>query len=118
MIAADRKSVAVATEEEHVKIGPGETNPARQRDGATVNKVCPVAVDEIREARRTTDSGKRDNLFVLEIAFLEEFVKRGEHSKVATTGAPRRVVGGDCFLGQFLARLRCRSGGYERSGRF
>ena len=43
--------------------------------------------------------GKRDNLFVLEVAFLEEFVKRGEHREIAATGTPRRMVSGDRFLG-------------------
>src|SRR3954447_21798342 len=51
MIAADGESVAVAAEQEHVEIGPGETDAARKRHCAAVNEVRAVAVDEIRKTR-------------------------------------------------------------------
>ena len=51
MVAADRESVAVAAEQEHVEIGPGETDAARERDRAAVNEVRAMAVDEIWKTR-------------------------------------------------------------------
>ncbi len=98
MVATDGKTVAVAAEQEHVQIGPGETNAGRKWDGAAVNVMRAVAVDEIWKTRRTTDSGEGDDLFVLEIAFLEDLVKRSEHGEIAATGTPRRVIGRDRFL--------------------
>ncbi len=99
MIATNRKAVAVAAEQKHVEIGPGEADTAGKRDRATVNEVCTVTIDEIRKARRTTDPCKRDNLFVLEISFFQKFVERGEHGEIAAARTPRRVIGGDCFFG-------------------
>jgi hypothetical protein len=64
-----------------------------------VDEVRAMAVNEIWKARGTTKSGKRDDFFVREISFLEEFVKRGEHSEIAATGTPRRMVSGNRFLG-------------------
>ncbi len=61
--------------------------------------MCAVAVDEIGKARRTTDPGEGDDLFVFELAFLEDFVERSEHCEIAAAGTPGRVIGGDGFLG-------------------
>ena len=51
MIAADGESVAVTSEQEHVEIRPGETNAGGERNGAAMNEVRAVAIDEIRKAR-------------------------------------------------------------------
>ena len=51
MVAADGESVAVAAEQEHVEIGPGETNAGGERDGAAVNECAPWPL---------TKYGKRD----------------------------------------------------------
>ena len=51
MVAADRKAVAVAAEQEDVEIGPGETDAAGERDGASVDEMSAVAIDKIRKAR-------------------------------------------------------------------
>src|SRR5207249_9909771 len=77
VVAADGETVAVATEQEDVEIGPGEADAGRERDGAAVDVVHAVAVDEVRKARRTTDPGEGDDLFVIELAFLKDFVERG-----------------------------------------
>ncbi len=77
--------------------------PDGERDGAAVNEMRAVAVDEIREARGTADAGEGDDLLVLELAFLEDLVIGGEHGEVAAAGTPGRVVGGEGFLGEFLA---------------
>src|SRR5215472_16832222 len=51
MVAADGESVAVAAEKEYVEVGPGEADATGEWYRAAVNKMCPMAVDEIREAR-------------------------------------------------------------------
>jgi hypothetical protein len=86
-----------------VEIGPGQADPARIRDGATVNEVGPVAVDEVRKARGTTDPGNGDDLLVIELAFLEDLVIGREDREVAAAGTPGGVIGGDGLLGEFLA---------------
>src|SRR5438105_1201479 len=98
MVAANRETVTVATEQKDMEIGPSQANAAGERNGAAVDEMRAVAVDEIRKARRTTDPGESDDLFVLEISFLEDFVERSEHGEIATTRTPCRMVGGDGFL--------------------
>src|SRR5439155_15267257 len=99
MVAADGEPVAVAPEEEPVEGGPGEAGAASEWNGAAVNVMRAVAVDEIGKARRTTDPGEGDDFFVFELAFLEDFVERGQHCEIAAAGTPCRVIGGDGFLG-------------------
>src|SRR6266699_1379115 len=99
MVAADGKPVAVAAEQEDVEVGPGQADATRERDGATVNVMRAVAVDEIGKARRTTDPGEGDDLFVIELPFLEDFVERSQHSEIAAARTPWRVIRSDRFLG-------------------
>ena len=99
MVAADGEPVAVAPEQKDLEIGPGQADAAGQRDGAPVNEVGPVPVDEIREARGTTDPGEGDDLLVVDLAFLEDFVIGSEDREVAAAGTPGGVVGGDGFFG-------------------
>jgi hypothetical protein len=99
MIAPDGEPIAVAAEQKHMQIGPSEADARREWDGAAMNVMRAVAIDEIRKARRTTDACESHDLFVLDVAFLEDLVKRGEHSEIAATGTPGRVVGSNGFLG-------------------
>ncbi len=64
-----------------------------------MNEVGAVAVHEIGKARGAADPGEGDDLFVIELAFLQDFVIGGENGEVAAAGAPGRVIGGDGFLG-------------------
>jgi hypothetical protein len=68
-----------------------------------MDEVGAVAVDEVRKARGATDARESDNLFVIELAFLEDLVIAGENGEVAATGTPGRVIGGDGFLGELLS---------------
>ncbi len=99
MVAADGETVTIAAEQKDMEIGPGQTDASRERDGAAVNEVGAVAVDEIRKTRRATDPGKGDDLFVLELAFLEDLVEGRQNREVAAAGAPGGMVGGNSFLG-------------------
>ncbi len=51
MVPANGKPVAVAAEQEHVEIGPGQADAGRERDGAAVNVMRAVAIDEIWKTR-------------------------------------------------------------------
>ena len=51
MVAADGETVAVAAKQKYVEIGPGQADAGSERDGAPVNEVGAVAVDEIGKAR-------------------------------------------------------------------
>src|SRR5437660_3702107 len=103
MVAADGEAVAVAAKEEDVQVGPGQADATRERDGAAVNEVRAVAVDEIGKARRATDAGEGDDLLVIELAFLDDFVEGSQNGKVTATRAPSRVIGGDGFFGEFFS---------------
>src|SRR5204863_3794697 len=92
MIAADGETVAVAAKEEDVQVRPGQADAGRERDGTAVNVMRAVAVDEIGKTRRATDARERDDLFVIELAFLEEFVEGRQNRKVPTTWAPGWMV--------------------------
>jgi hypothetical protein len=51
MVAANGEPVAVAAKEEDVQVRPGQADPGGERDGAAVNVMRAVAIDEIRKAR-------------------------------------------------------------------
>ena len=75
--------------------GRARLMPARQRDGAAVDEVGAVAIDEIGKTRGTTDPGEGDDLLVIELAFLEHLVIGSENGEVTAARAPGRVIGGD-----------------------
>ena len=51
VVAADGEAITVAAEQEYVQIGPGEADPRREWDGAAVNVMRAMPVDEIRKTR-------------------------------------------------------------------
>src|SRR5205085_8161896 len=91
-------------EEKDVQVGPGQADARGERDGAAVNEMRAVAVHEIREARGATDPGEGDDLLVIELPFLDDFVIGSEHGEVAATGTPGGVIGGDGFLRELFSR--------------
>src|SRR5581483_9535235 len=99
VVTADRETVAVATEKEDMQVGAGQTDSAGERNPAAMDEVRAVAVNEIGKARGTTDARESNDLFVLEISFLENFVERSEHGEIAAARAPGRMIGGDCLFG-------------------
>ena len=56
MVAADGKGVAVAAENEHVQVRPGERNAAGKRQGAAVDVMHAVRLDEIRKPAGAADA--------------------------------------------------------------
>src|SRR6266850_81604 len=75
MVAADGKTVAVAPEEKNMQVGAGQADAGSKGHSAAVNEVRAVTVDEIGKTRRTTDPSEGDDLFVIELAFLENLVE-------------------------------------------
>jgi hypothetical protein len=51
---------------------------------------------------------------VIELAFLENFVERGEHGEIAATRTPGGVIGSDGFFGELFPR-RCSGGCVSRN---
>src|SRR5688572_31442584 len=103
MVAADGEAVAVPAEEKDVQVGPGQAHAGSERDGAAVNEMRAVAVHEIGETRGTTDPGEGDDLFVIELAFLDDFVIGGEDREIAAAGTPGGMIGGDGLFGKLFA---------------
>jgi hypothetical protein len=106
VVTANREASSIAAKEEDLQVGPGQTDTRGKRDGPAVDEVSAVSINEIGKARGAANAGKGNDFLVLDLAFLEDFVIAGENGEIAAAGAPRRVIGGDSFLGQFLARRR------------
>ena len=104
VITADGEAVAVAAKHKNMKIIAAEADTSGKRQGAAVNIVAAVRIDEIGEAGGAANAGERDNFFLRIIKFLEDFIKRGEYGKIAAAGAPRRVVGDEDFFSEGSAR--------------
>src|SRR4029077_714623 len=55
MVAADGKTVTVAPKQKDMEIGPGQADAGSKGNGAAVNEVRAMTVDEIGKTRRTAD---------------------------------------------------------------
>src|SRR6476660_44087 len=51
MVAADGETVTVAAKQKDMEIGPGQADAGSKRNGAAMNEVRPVTVDEIGKTR-------------------------------------------------------------------
>ena len=69
-----------------------------------MNVVSAMRVDEIGEARRAADPGEGDDFFLRIVQLFENFIKRSEDGEITASGAPRRMVRGENFLGERRAR--------------
>jgi len=47
--------------------------------------------------------GEGDDLLVIELPFLDDFVIGSEHGEIAAAGTPGGVIGGDGFFGELFA---------------
>ena len=79
MIASDGESIPVAAEDEQVQIRARKRNAAGKGQGATVNIVRAVGLDEIGKSARTTNPCDRGDLFVPQFAFFNEFEIQRQH---------------------------------------
>src|SRR5688572_9314100 len=100
MVATDGEAVAIAAEYEHMQVVAAERDAGGKRQGAAVDVVTAVRVDEIGEARRAADAGEGHDFFLRIVELLEDLVEGGQHGEVAAAGTPRRVVGEEDLLGE------------------
>jgi len=110
VIAPNGEGVTVATENEHVQIRPAQRNTAGEGQGASMNEVNTIGLDEIGETAGTADARDGGDLLVREVALFEQFVIESEDGKIAATGTPGRMVRGEFFLRDFARLFRRRSG--------
>ena len=113
MIAADGKGVAVAAEHEDVQVRAAEGNAAGEGQGAAVDVMHAVGLDEIGEPAGAADAGDGGDFLVLQLALFDQLEIEGEDGEIAAAGAPRGVVGGELFFGEALA-FGGRGGGDRR----
>ena len=102
VVAADRVAVAVATEYEDMKDGPGEREAGGQWQRAAVDEVDAEGVDEVREAGRAADARDADDLLVGDLELLDDVEEGGQDGEVSAGRTPGRVVGLELLLGEFL----------------
>ncbi len=100
VVAADGVSIAVAAKGKDAEVGASEADARGKGDGAAVDEVGAVGVDEVGETGGAADAGDGDDLFVGDVLFFEDFVECGKDGEVAAAGAPGGVVGGEGFFGE------------------
>ncbi len=103
MVAADGKGVAVAAEDEDMQVRAAEGNAAGEGQGAAMDVMHAVGLDEIRKPAGAADAGDGGDFLVPQLALFDQLEVKREHGEIAAAGAPRRVVGGDFLFGQALA---------------
>jgi hypothetical protein len=62
----------------------------------------PVTIHEVRESRRTSDTGNGADLLMRELQLLEHFEESGENGEVTATRTPGRMVGREIFFGKLF----------------
>ena len=101
VIAANGEPVAVAAEDEDLEVGAAQADAGGKWHGTTMDEVSAMGVDEVGEPGRAADTGHRDDIFVRVIELFEGAVKGREHREVTATRAPRGMIGGEGFFGEF-----------------
>ena len=94
VVAADREHVAVAAHDPDGQVGPGRGQPGRDRRRAAVDRVHPVGLHVVREARGAADAGDEDDLLAREAELGHEALHRGEDGVVAAARAPADLLVG------------------------
>ncbi len=82
VVAADAEAIPVAHRHDNLQIRPGETDARRDRQGAAMDSVEPVA-----------DPGDRDDVFRVGVVLSQDPLETGEDPVVATALAPARHLG-------------------------
>ena len=75
VVATDRESVAITTENKHMEVWAGQGDAACQWEGASVKEVNPVGIDEVWDTRRAPDTGDTNNFFMWDAKFLDDIEK-------------------------------------------
>ncbi len=116
MVAADGKGVAVAAENKHVQVRPGERNAAGKRQRAPVNVMHAVRLHEIGKPARAADARDGGDFLLPQLALLDQLEIKREHREIAAAGTPRRMVGGNFLFRQALALGAAAPAAQRRTG--
>src|SRR5215471_6914944 len=88
MISANRKGIAITTENENVKIGARKGNATGKRQRAAMNIMGAVGLNKIGKATGTTDAGHGSDFFMVHLALFDQLKVKGQHRKIATPRTP------------------------------
>src|SRR6266511_3809837 len=91
VVVADGERVAVAGDDPHHQLGPGDLDARREGRGAAVERVHPVVVHVVREARGAADAGDEDDVLALHPDVRERPLHLVDDREVAAAGAPARI---------------------------
>ena len=94
VVAADRHRVAVAGHDPDGQVRAGHAQPGRDRRRAAVDRVHPVRLHVVREARGAADPGDEDDVLALEAELGHERLDGGEDRVVAAARAPAHLLVG------------------------
>ena len=110
VVAADGQGVAVTGDDPHREVLAARGQAGGDRRGAAVDRVHPVGVEVVREARRAADARDEDDVLALEAELGQEALHGGEDRVVAAPGAPADLlVGGEVLAwsaGRVLREVR------------
>ena len=101
VVPADRQRVAVARDHPDREIRPRHRESGRDRRRAAVDRVHPVGLHVVREARRAADAGHEHDPLALETELGHEALDDVEDRVVAAARAPANfLVGLEVLAGQ------------------
>ena len=103
VVAANGKGVAITAKHEDMQVGSAEADAGGKRQCAAVDVMHAVGLHEVGEPAAAANASNGGDLFVVQTAVLDELEVQGQYGEVATTGAPRGVVGGKIFFLQGFA---------------
>ena len=106
VVAADRQRVAVAGDHPHRQVRPGGGQAGRDRRRAAVDRVHPVGVHVVREARGAADPGDDDHVLAGDAEAGQEALDGVEDDVVTAAGAPAHLLVGLEVLRLQLGLLR------------
>ena len=92
MVAADRQGVAVTRDDPDREIRSRHGEAGRDRRRAPVDRVHPVGLHVVREARRAADPGDEDDPLALEAELGHEALDDVEDRVVAAARAPANLL--------------------------
>ena len=94
VVAADRERVTVSGHDPDGQVRPGDRQPGRDRRRAPVDRVHPVGLHVVREARGTADPGDEDDPLAREPELGHEALDHVQDRVVAAARAPAHLLVG------------------------
>ena len=105
MVAADAEAVAIAAGADDLQLVVAELDAGADGEGAAVQGVHAVGVDEAGQVGGTADAADGHHLVRLQAQFEQRGLQRGQHRKIPAAGAP---IGVDfAFIGVLVEEVGC-----------